>query len=112
MNSSAKLSKRQEDMVRLAGLGLADKQIAAELGIGEGTLRTYWQRLREKTSARSRAEIIARNLNEECESLRQMADLNALLIRRLPGAVWTIPTSLSEAPGRRWTITRCDASES
>jgi DNA-binding NarL/FixJ family response regulator len=48
------LSTRECEVVRLAALGMCDKEIAAELGVGLPTVRTYWERVRIKTGTRSR----------------------------------------------------------
>jgi PAS domain S-box-containing protein len=58
------LSRQEERVLGLARQGLGDKQIAAELSISLETVRTYWQRIREKVGAATRAEIVA-TLSEE-----------------------------------------------
>ncbi len=54
------LSKRQLEIIRLAREGLVDKEIALRLGIGVGSVKTHWERLRQKMGVSSRVEIIAR----------------------------------------------------
>lgn len=45
--------------MHLARQGLGDKQIATEIGISTDTVRTYWQRIRQKVGGQNRAEIVA-----------------------------------------------------
>ena len=53
------LSTRERQVVLLSMSGLGDKEVAVRMGIGFETVRTYWQRIRKKVGARTRAEIIA-----------------------------------------------------
>lgn len=57
--TSAKLSKRESQIVTLASEGFTDKEIARNLGIAMGSVRTYWERMRQKTGAKNRAELLA-----------------------------------------------------
>ena len=59
MDRSQQLSRQEEKVLGFARQGLGDKQIAAELGLSTDTVRTYWQRIRKKVGAGTRAEIIA-----------------------------------------------------
>lgn len=56
---SRQLSRQEERVLALARQGLGDKQIAQELGLSPDTVRTYWQRIRTKVGAATRAEIVA-----------------------------------------------------
>ena len=56
---TAKLTKRDRDILELASRGLTDKQIADELGMGRGTVIGYWVRIRLKLQASSRTEAVA-----------------------------------------------------
>ncbi len=53
------LSRQEEKVLNLARQGLGDKQIALELALSADTVRTYWQRIRQKVGAATRAEIVA-----------------------------------------------------
>ena len=53
----ARLSPREEQVLGLASEGLLDKQIAANLGITENTMRTYWRRIRLKVGELSRSAL-------------------------------------------------------
>lgn len=55
----AGLSSREEEVLRLAATGRTDKGIAIHLGISEGTVATYWLRIRHKLNTNGRAESIA-----------------------------------------------------
>lgn len=52
------LSPRQLRIVELAARGMADKQIAAELGMAWGTTRTHWQRIFSRLQIHTRAEAV------------------------------------------------------
>lgn len=51
------LSAREREVVRLVARGLTDKQIARELAIGVASVRTYLQRIFEKTGVQRRAGL-------------------------------------------------------
>ena len=53
------LSPRQEQILDLIALGMADKQIALQLGISQRTVRTHLERLFRSIGVRSRAEAVA-----------------------------------------------------
>lgn len=58
MSVIERLSKREIEIVRLAGEGYTDKKISAHLEIAPGTLNTYWMRIRAKVGRHTRAEIV------------------------------------------------------
>lgn len=60
-----RLSTRERDVLRLAALGLMDKEIVRDLSISPNTLRTYWSRIREKLGEGSRTRLAAIWLEEE-----------------------------------------------
>lgn len=51
------LSPKQAMVVELTLRGLCDKQIAQALGIGEATVRTYFDRISARTRTRGRMEL-------------------------------------------------------
>lgn len=57
LQSRAGLSAREAEVVRLVTQGLTDKQIARELAIGVASVRTYLQRIFEKTGVQRRAGL-------------------------------------------------------
>jgi PAS domain S-box-containing protein len=64
---SEHISDREREIVELASHGMTDKEIAKELNIAPGTIRTYWERVRAKTHTKSRSEAIARILGAELQ---------------------------------------------
>ncbi|HEY3781665.1 MAG TPA: PAS domain S-box protein [Fimbriimonadaceae bacterium] len=58
--SAITLSSRQLEIIRFAREGLIDKEIATRLGIGVGSVKTQWERIRKKMGDCSRMEVIAR----------------------------------------------------
>ena len=56
------LSPRELLLVSLAAKGLTDKEIAGHISIGVPTIKTYWQRIRQKLGAANRAQCVARYL--------------------------------------------------
>jgi DNA-binding CsgD family transcriptional regulator len=53
----ARLSAREAEVARLVSLGLTDKQIARELAIGVASVRTYLQRIFDKTGVQRRVGL-------------------------------------------------------
>ena len=53
------LSPRQTEIARLISQGMSDKQIAWQLGISFGTLRTHLGRLFQKCDVNDRLELLA-----------------------------------------------------
>ena len=58
------LSSREQEIVLLASDGLTDKEIAVRLQVQVATVRTYWDRLRQKLGASNKGEAIAKSLRE------------------------------------------------
>ena len=54
------LSSREREILLLAAEGETDKEISIALGIAQGTIRTYWERIRTKLEVRSRSHAVAR----------------------------------------------------
>ena len=57
--SGRTLSGRERQILGLAASGMLDKNIAFELNISLNTLRTYWQRIRQKCGSVPRAALTA-----------------------------------------------------
>jgi len=55
-----RLSPREFLLVSLAAGGLTDKEIAIRIPISLPTVKTYWQRVRQKFGAANRAQCVAR----------------------------------------------------
>lgn len=69
------LSPRESAILELAAEGLTDIAIAHRLGISDGTVGTYWGRIRTKLGPFPRAELVAiktrADFKAEIESLEQ-----------------------------------------
>lgn len=52
------LSKREQQLVFMAADGLIDKQIAREMGVTLATIRSYWSRLRKKTTGVNKVQAV------------------------------------------------------
>jgi predicted ATPase/DNA-binding CsgD family transcriptional regulator len=61
---SAKLSGREQELVRLVAAGRTDAQIASELYISVRTVRSHLDRIRDKTGCRRRADLTRLALTE------------------------------------------------
>jgi PAS domain S-box-containing protein len=61
-SAARRLSRREQDVVRLVALGWTDREIADELHIAHYTVRTHVRNAMRKTGARSRAHLVARSL--------------------------------------------------
>ncbi|MGV3615348.1 MAG: PAS domain S-box protein [Fimbriimonas sp.] len=83
------LSERQRQMVELAGAGHTDKEIALRLHLSEGTLRTYWDRLRARMGAQSRTEVLARLAQYRYDRLSTAHEELLAVVNQLPQFVWT-----------------------
>jgi DNA-binding CsgD family transcriptional regulator len=57
--SFAGLSPKEQQVLQWSMSGLADKEVAARLGLSLDTVKTYWKRIRLKVGGQTRAEIIA-----------------------------------------------------
>jgi DNA-binding CsgD family transcriptional regulator len=53
------LTPRQEQVVRLAAVGLSSKEIARRLGIAKRTVDGYFSEARRRTGAKTRIELVA-----------------------------------------------------
>jgi PAS domain S-box-containing protein len=65
--SSRGLSQREDDVLSLSMAGLGDKEIAAALGLSIHTVRSYWDRIRNRVGKGTRAEVIAEVSRLRCE---------------------------------------------
>lgn len=69
------MSPRENEILALATEGLTDTAIANRLGISEGTVGTYWGRIRTKLGPFPRTELVAIKIRadyrEEMESLER-----------------------------------------
>jgi len=61
---SAKLSGREQELVRLVAAGRTDAQIAEQLYISVRTVRSHLDRIRDKTGCRRRADLTRLALRE------------------------------------------------
>lgn len=75
-----RLSRREDEVLRLAASGLTDQQIANVLNIRVSTVTTYWVRIRGKVGQLSRAELIALSVRQRSqEALNELRVENARL---------------------------------
>jgi DNA-binding NarL/FixJ family response regulator len=58
----ARLSDREQQVLDCLAKGLLYKQIAAQMGISLGTVRTYTQRIYEKLHVHTRTEAVVKYL--------------------------------------------------
>lgn len=62
---SVHLSPREQEVLQLVAHGLENKQIAAELGISDATVKTYLRGIFERLGVSSRAEAVAIGLRQQ-----------------------------------------------
>lgn len=81
-----RLSKRESQVVSLAAIGLASKQIAERIGCSPTTVDVYWTRLYRKTQCRSHIEVLAALLRIACAA-------SSVVTAEMPGChhqvLWT-----------------------
>lgn len=61
-NESEKLSAREREVLELLARGYLIKEIADQIGVGFGTVRTYVRRIYEKMHVHSRSQAVAKYL--------------------------------------------------
>jgi DNA-binding NarL/FixJ family response regulator len=62
-----KLTSREDETLGLAAQGLTDKEIASTVGVSRSTIETYWMRIRQKLSCRSRTHAVGMILQEKLD---------------------------------------------
>jgi DNA-binding NarL/FixJ family response regulator len=55
--TSVQLTKRERDIVRLVALGMRNAEVAENLGVGEGTVKTHLNNVFHKLNLRDRVEL-------------------------------------------------------
>ena len=65
------LSERELEVLRLGAEGLANKEIAKELSIGERTVQTHWRNIFNKLGVSSRTEALMNCLRKGWITLKQ-----------------------------------------
>lgn len=73
---SLRISKQERAILESAAEGLSDKEIAKERGLRLSSVRTYWDRMRDKLKASNRAHAVAllgQEKLEECQEHLQLA---------------------------------------
>jgi DNA-binding NarL/FixJ family response regulator len=53
------LTAREQQVMKLASLGLANKQIASQLGLTEGTVRVHLSNVCQKLGVKNRTAMVA-----------------------------------------------------
>ena len=66
---------RQTQILLLAAEGATDKEISLRLGISVWTIRSYWDRLRQKHGAASRTQALFQHISSEIDALTNEVDL-------------------------------------
>lgn len=57
-------TKREEEILTLAGDGMANKEIAVKLSCSKSTIRTHWERIFRKVGAHTRSHVVATFLKQ------------------------------------------------
>ena len=58
------LSKREMEVLKLGATGLINKEVAAELSLGERTIQTHWRNIFNKLGVNSRVEAIMHSMKK------------------------------------------------
>ena len=84
----SELSGRETQVVLLAADGLTDKEIATHLVLQLATIRTYWERIREKLGTSNKVQSISRLLaqlyREKARSEREYEHIMKLVVETVP----------------------------
>jgi PAS domain S-box-containing protein len=82
------LSGRETQVVVYAAEGLTDKEIAARLDLHLGTVRTYWDRVRDKLKTNNRGESIAKLMaqlyRDQSRREREYEHMLRLVVESIP----------------------------
>jgi PAS domain S-box-containing protein len=82
------LSGRENQVVLLAADGLTDKEIATHLDLQLATIRTYWERIRDKLGTNNRGQSISKLLaqlyREKSRSEREYEHIMKLVVETVP----------------------------
>ena len=84
-NRPISLSKRQSELISLLVQGLKNKEIAAALGISEGTVKAYLTTLYEKVGARDRFDLALfglRNMGQQRIAPAPATSLRSVIAHR------------------------------
>ena len=84
-----RLSDRERTVLLLAADGLTDKEIAKSLGISLKTVGTYWDRMRQKSAANSRTQVLATFLRIQVADDHQAGRFDGLFATWEEG-VWVV----------------------
>jgi DNA-binding CsgD family transcriptional regulator len=98
--SESGLSDREKEVLSLAADGLTDKEIALRLSIATKTVRTYWDRMRQKLSATSRTQVIAKAFRETYKALRQKEITYLQLLDFCQEGIWSLVEACSDPIAR------------
>lgn len=75
---------REEAVLALSIAGLCDKEVAARLGIGVESVRTYWGRIKSKLNVEGRAEAVLEASNQDFAGiLRTQEAENQILLQEV-----------------------------
>jgi PAS domain S-box-containing protein len=82
------LSGRENQVVLLAADGLTDKEVAKHLDLQLATIRTYWERIREKLGTSNKSQSISKLLaqlyREKARSEREYEHIMKLVVETVP----------------------------
>ena len=84
------LSDRERTVLLLAAEGLTDKEIARKLGLSHKTIGTYWDRMREKFTASSRTQVLAKFLKIQLGENVLDGDFCLKLFAEWQDGVWVL----------------------
>ena len=100
--SAGLLSEREREIVALLAGGATDAQIAARLFLSVNTVRSHLERIRDKTGARRRADLVRYAIQAGIDPdrpLRLRAGLSWRDLTGAPGGEWAVRPTLG---ARRW----------
>lgn len=91
------VTAREAEVLSLAADGLTDKEVADRLKVSQGTVRTYWNRIRKKLGATTRAQAVGAFVRSFAPSREDGPGASPADILLPPQRGWSGPVWLADS---------------
>jgi DNA-binding CsgD family transcriptional regulator len=96
-NRQGQVTAREAEVLSLAADGLTDKEVADRLKVSQGTVRTYWNRIRKKLGATTRAQAVGSFVRSFAPARTDNSTSSPNEILLPPQRGWTSPVWLGDS---------------